>query len=50
MQQEQENESIQDNKSIQIEDEELKEQGYNITAYSRIKDQRVIDSMVVTTV
>ena len=50
MQQEQENESIQDNKSIQIEDEELKEQGYNITVHSRIKDQRVIDSMVVTTV
>ena len=40
----------QDENSNKIEDKELKEQGYDITAYSRIKDQSVIDSMIVTTI
>ncbi|MBR3152996.1 MAG: hypothetical protein IKF52_05305 [Clostridia bacterium] len=34
-----------ENDSPKIEDEELKEQGYNITAYSRIRDKSVIDAM-----
>lgn len=36
--------------SNEIEDEELEQQGYNITAYSKIKDQTVIDAMIVTTI
>lgn len=43
-------ENQQENTSTPIEQEELVEQGYNISAYSKITDQRVIDAMIVSTI
>lgn len=44
------NEKEQENTSNIIEQEELVKQGYNISVYSLITDQRVINSMVSTTI